>query len=129
MTRTALINRFKNHININVKNNAAYTDNALVDVLINRQRVDNEMFYLKRSTEILKIAQLILVFIEFVKSNSFLAMGTCFRVFSTLLYIYEHCSFMHNHLSLIIIKLNQQKFSHLLNFKHLYFILFCLICI
>ena len=45
MRRTAFINRFKNHININVQNNAAQTDNALVDVLINRQLVDYEMFY------------------------------------------------------------------------------------
>lgn len=48
MTRTAFINRFKNHVNISVKNNA---DNALLEVLINRhtckQRVDHEIEVLK----------------------------------------------------------------------------------
>ena len=60
MTRTAVINRFKNHININANNNAANADNALVELLINRHTVNNVLimkcFILKRSTELLTIA-------------------------------------------------------------------------
>ena len=73
MTRADFIIRLKNHINIGGKNRVAYADAALEEVFINshycKQHVDHEMFYF----DMLKhraYAELTLVFIEFVKSNS-----------------------------------------------------------
>ena len=66
MVRADFINRFKNHINIGEKNYAVYSDAAweVTQQPFCKQHVDHEV--LKHWAG----AQLTLVFIEFVKSNS-----------------------------------------------------------
>ena len=74
MTRADFINRFKKHINIDGKNQVAHADAALVNVFINRYIV-NSTLIMKCFNLILMLkhwtcAELTLIFIDYVRSNS-----------------------------------------------------------